>query len=116
MKRPLSKTQYITEARLGEILDQKLDEKLDEKLDKKLDEKLDQKLAEFFGKMVAYFDKQFEERNKKLDKDIEVLSRMADAAEKRIERVDHESVALGAQVDRHEVWLQRVTDTASRSI
>jgi DNA-binding ferritin-like protein len=77
---------------------------------------LNETLASFFGQLFAYFDQRFDAMHKEMKQQTDELRKMSDAAEKRIERIGHESIALGAQVDRHEVWIQRVTDTATRSV
>jgi len=110
---------YVTRDELEEILDKRFAD-FEERFEKRLDQKLNEQFAIFFGKLDRYLTKRLDNFETRVigrfDTRIDRLEQMMDASIKRHERLEDEQTALCAQVDRHEVWLQRVTDTASRSI
>ncbi len=77
---------------------------------------LNETLAAVFGKLIRHFDHRFDEIKAEMQQRTDEIRRLADAAEQRAERAEHEALAIGAEVDRHETWIRRVSDTASRSI
>ena len=77
---------------------------------------LDEKLAAFFGQMTTYLDKRFAATELRLEERLARIEKTVDDTQKHLENTNHELMALSMQTDRHEVWINRVTDTASRSI
>jgi len=105
-----SQPSYITINEFEETL-----ASLRSELEEKIEEIFNHELAVAFGQMAAHFDKKLATTVAELREHTNEISRMADAAEQRIERLDSEHVALSAQVDRQQVWQTRITDAAIRS-
>jgi len=110
---------YVTKKTLEEVLDRRFAEfekRLTTQFAAQFEVQFEVQFAILFGKLNVYFDKRFSEMEERLDKRYAPTLTIADSTQKRMDDVEHESLALGAQVDRHEVWIHRVSDTAARSI